>query len=142
MTPNLPGTALPVAPIDTPTHEGGPHPAYQALLAEDVLGFQACGVCSRAVFSPRERCSHCGADALSWRASAGRGTVYSTTVITPRDKPAYAVVLVDLDEGYRMMSRIVDAEAESVRIDDRVEVRFVADGDEVLPMFTPDGGSR
>ncbi len=137
MTRELPGTAL-----EDPTVGGGPHTAYQALLAQDVLGFQACGSCSGAVFPPRGRCSHCGAEALSWRASAGRGTVYSTTVLAPRDKPTYAVVLVDLDEGYRMMSRIVEADAETIAIDDRVAVRFQPHGDEVLPMFAPDGGSR
>ncbi len=48
MTPDLPGTALPADLTDTPTSQGGPHPAYQALLAQDVLGFQACGACGRA----------------------------------------------------------------------------------------------
>lgn len=137
MTRALPGTAL-----DAPSPGGGPHATYQALLAQEVLGFQACDTCSGAVFPPRGRCSHCGADALTWRASAGHGTVYSTTVIAPRDKPPYAVVLVDLDEGYRMMSRIVEAEAESVAIDDPVAVRFERSDDEVLPMFAPDGGAR
>jgi len=134
MTDGLPGSA-----VDAPEHVGGPHAAYQALLADGVLAFQGCGACSGAVFPPRGRCPHCGADALSWRASTGRGTVYSATVLTPRDKPAYAVVLVDLDDGYRMMSRVDDA---SVAIDDRVVVRFEAAGDQTLPLFELDGGDR
>lgn len=137
MTDQLPG-----APVDAPAHLGGADGAYRALLAQDVLGFQACGSCSGAVFPPRGRCSLCGAAALEWRASAGRGSVYSTTVISPRDKPPYAVVLVDLDEGYRMMSRIVGVAADAVHIDDRVEVRFESLGDDVLPMFTPGEGAR
>lgn len=137
MSQGLPGDAL-----DAPVREGAPHETYTELLSRDVLGFQACGSCFGAVFPPRGRCSHCGADALTWRRSAGHGTVYSTTVLSPRDKPAYAVVLVDLDEGYRMMSRIATVDAESVRIDDRVAVRFEPAGDDVLPLFDPEGGVR
>src|SRR5690606_4692586 len=115
---DLPGRATVV-----PDHVGEPHAAYQALLDEGVLGFQACGACARAVFPPRGRCSACGADALTWRASQGRGTVYSTTVLTPRNAAPYAVVLVDLDEGYRMMSRVDEP---SVAIGDRVAARIDA----------------
>lgn len=138
MTDDLPGDATGV-----PEHEGGgPHAAYEALLAADVLAFQACRACRRAVFPPRGRCPHCGAEDVEWRASAGHGCVYSTTVLAPRDKPAYAVVLVDLDEGFRMMSRITGAEASSVAIEDRVAVRF-EDVDGVrLPLFAPEGGAR
>nr|WP_246305119.1 OB-fold domain-containing protein [Nocardioides marinisabuli] len=77
-----------------------------------------------------------------WRASAGRGAVYSTTALSPRDKPPYAIVLIDLDEGYRMMSRIEGVDAEATRIDDRVSVRFTPAGEDVLPLFVPDRGDR
>lgn len=143
MTSDLPGTAVEAAPRD-----GGPDHVYRALLARDVLAFQACGSCSSAVFPPRGRCSGCGADALQWRASAGAGTVYSTTVLSPRDKPAYAVVLVDLDEGFRMMSRVVDADpdavvdAAAVAIDDRVSVCIRPVGDDLLPLFALEEASR
>lgn len=143
MTPDLPGRAIAEAPP-----EGGPDDAYRALLARGVLAFQACGACSGVVFPPRGRCSLCGADALTWRASAGAGSVYSATVLSPRDKPAYAVVLVDLDEGYRMMSRIVSAsgdttvDAGAVMIDDRVTVRIEPLGDQILPLFAVEGVAR
>jgi uncharacterized OB-fold protein len=121
----------------------GPDATYQALLARGVLGFQACGACDGAVFPPRGRCSHCGADALVWRESAGVGTVYSTTVITPRDQPAYAVVLVDLDEGFRMMSRIVaGVDAHDVSIGDAVTVRIEPLADQILPLFATQGDTR
>lgn len=137
MTQELPGGA-----IDPPVRESAPHETYTELSAREVLGFQACRSCSGAVFPPRGRCSHCGVDALTWRSSGGRGTVYSTTVLSPRDKPSFAVVLVDLDEGYRMMSRITGADAASVSIDDRVAVTFERVGDDVLPLFSPEGGVR
>jgi len=134
MTDGLPGS-----PAEVPEHVGGPHAAYQALLAAGVLSFQACGACSSAVFPPRGRCSSCGADALQWRVSTGHGTVYSATTLTPRDRAAYSVVLVDLDEGYRMMSRIDQA---PVAIDTRVTARLVRSGDDVLPVFDAEGEDR
>jgi acyl-CoA-associated DUF35 OB-fold domain-containing protein len=62
-----------------------------------------------------------------WRVSAGLGTVYSTTVVRPRKAAAYGVVLVDLDEGFRMMSRVRGGGT----IGQRVHVAF-EDG---LPVF-------
>ena len=130
---------LPGSPTTPPDGLSAPHAVYQACLDDGVLAFQACARCSAAIFPPRGRCSRCGADALTWRRSAGRATVYSTTVLTPRDRPAHAVVLVDLDEGYRMMSRIDDAE---VAIDERVRVDIAQVGDHALPLFVRDGGAR
>ncbi|MGW8538505.1 Zn-ribbon domain-containing OB-fold protein [Rhodococcus qingshengii] len=129
---------LPGSVVDVPT-DAAPHSAYIALLGHGVLGFQACSDCCSAVFPPRGRCSRCGADALLWRASAGLGTVYSATVITPRAERPYAVVLVDLDEGYRMMSRVDRGE---VAIGDRVVVDVCTKGEEPLPLFISTGVSN
>lgn len=138
MTADLPGRAIDDAP-----QGASPHAAYLALLDAEVLIFQGCRGCRAAVFPPRQRCSLCGADELSWRRSEGFGTVYSTTVIRPRNEPAYCVALVDLDEGFRMMSNVIETDADQVHIDDRVEVRFLRDGDQVLPLFAPaSGGPR
>ena len=133
---------LPGAAADVPDHEGGPHAAYEALLAADVLAFQACTSCRSAVFPPRGRCPHCGAGDVVWRASAGRGVVYSTTVLSPREQPAYAVVLVDLDEGFRMMSRMTGEDASSVAIEDRVVASFDDVSGVRLPLFAREGGVR
>lgn len=133
MSNDLPGFA-----VEMSKNVGGPHGVYTALLEQRVLGFQACTDCCAVVFPPRGRCSRCGADALVWRASAGRGTVYSSTVLAPRDEPSYAVVLVDLDEGYRMMSRVDQSE---VAIDDRVAVDVFMTDHEPLPLFTRTGSS-
>jgi uncharacterized protein len=53
----------------------------------------------RAVFYPR-------LGELEWRVSAGLGTVYATTTVRPRGGEPYDVSLIDLDEGFRMMSRL------------------------------------
>ncbi len=95
-----------------------------------------------AVFPPRvaEATDH---GPLVWAESKGAGTVYSVTVISPRDSEPYALVLVDLDEGFRMMSRVVDVAAESVAIGDRVSADFrpLEEDGSVLPVFLKNGSA-
>ncbi|HWI75377.1 MAG TPA: OB-fold domain-containing protein [Baekduia sp.] len=81
----------------------------------------------RAVFRPRVGPSE-------WRVSAGRGTVYATTVAHPREGDAYNIVLVDLDEGFRMMSTVVGVEPAAVVVGARVELAW-RDGDPPVPVF-------
>jgi uncharacterized protein len=84
----------------------------------------------RAVFRPRV-----GLD--DWRVSAGLGTVYATTVARPRGGEAYNLVLVDLDEGFRMLSRVVGVAPEAVAIGARVRVAWEdrPDDEAPLPVF-------
>jgi hypothetical protein len=89
----------------------------------------------RPVFRPR-------VGPATWRVSAGRGTVYSTTVVRPRGGEAYNLVLVDLDEGFRMMSRVVGVAPEDVAIGARVQLAWEepdADAADAapLPVFAP-----
>ncbi|WP_233809902.1 Zn-ribbon domain-containing OB-fold protein [Paraburkholderia sp. HP33-1] len=85
--------------------ELAPYRGYTEAIGRGVLAYQHCEACERAVFPPRVNCPHCGATQLHWRDSAGIGTVYSATEVVARDG-AYNVVLVDLDEGFRMMSTV------------------------------------
>ncbi len=66
-----------------------------------------------------------------WRVSAGAGEVYATTVVRSRDEEPYNVCLVDLDEGFRMMSRVVGVAPGEVRIGMRVQLAW--DGE--VPVF-------
>ena len=66
------------------------------------LHFQRCGGCGALLGYPRVLCPRCGSRELAWEASAGRGTVYSATTVHTREV-AYGVLLVDLDEGVRVM---------------------------------------
>jgi len=77
-----------------------------------------------AIFYPRLVCPFTGSSKLEWKASGGVGTVYSTTVVTPRNGDAYNVSLVDLDEGFRLMSRVEGLDAKDVAIGMRVCVAF------------------
>jgi hypothetical protein len=81
---------------------------------------------------------------VEWSQVSGRGTIHSYTVVRRAPGPAfaadvpYAVVLVDLAEGPRMLSNLVDADVEAIRIGDPVEVVFDAVTDDItLPRFRP-----
>ncbi len=105
--------------------EESPRAHFLAACARGVLAYQWDPAAQRAVFYPRVLAG------LQWRESAGAGTVYATTIVRPRDGEPRGIVLVDLDEGFRMMSRV---RADVVRIGDRVQVAFDGDG---VPVFDP-----
>ena len=104
------------------------------------LRLQQCRSCERFQFYPRVFCSHCGHDQLDWRVVSGSGRVASFSVVHRPVSKAYpaplVVALVDLDEGPRMMSSIVDCEPESVAVGAPVQVSFEAWSDEFsMPVF-------
>ena len=109
------------------------------------LRYQVCDDCGGVVFFPRRHCPHCMSMNLSWRTSAGEGTVYTYTVIRQighpafRERAPYAVAWIDLDEGFRMISNIVGVDdPTSVSIGQRVRVTWEDQPDGVsLPLFTP-----
>ncbi len=105
------------------------------------LRLQCCDACGRFQFYPRIICSHCGDHRLAWRVVSGRGRIASFTIVRRGISEAYpapyVVVLVDLEEGPRMMSCIVDCDPESVAVGQAVAVRFEPWGaDHVLPVFS------
>jgi uncharacterized OB-fold protein len=117
-----------------------PADIYRRHLENGKLGYQRCADCSAAVFYPRVLCPVCGSGALEWRESAGRGTIYATTAVHSRNHDPRNVVLVDLDEGFRMMSRVEGVPAEEVEVGTRVrfEVRQ-GEEDEPVAVFVQEG---
>jgi uncharacterized OB-fold protein len=115
--------------------------AYWEGLEQGELRIQRCRSCAKAVFYPRSICPYCHSDQLEWIVASGRGTIYTYTVLHQAfgafaaDVP-FIVALVALDEGVRMLSRIVDAPRDQVAIGAAVEVTFATVGDGVtLPYF-------
>jgi uncharacterized protein len=105
--------------------ERAPADVYWEHCRERQLAYQV-DTQGKPVFPPRV-----GED-LQWRVSAGAGTVYAVTVAHPRgDDEAYNIVLVDLDEGFRMMSTVTGGD---VAIGARVTVAW-RDGDPPVPTF-------
>ena len=104
-----------------------PAARFRAACREGRLDYQWDPRAGRAVFHPRV------GEHLEWRTSAGLGTVYATTVLRRRDEPPANLALIDLDEGFRMMSRVEGVAPEDVAIGMRVRVRF----DDEVPVFEP-----
>ncbi len=71
--------------------------------------------------------------------SSGRGTVYATTAVYRRDGEPYNVALVDLEEGFRMMSRVEALAAEEVEIGVGVVLEVRQEDDGPVAVFVPEG---
>lgn len=107
---------------------------------EKRLVLQHCTTCDRAVWFPRVACPHCSAPDLEWRDASGHGTVYAVSVqyraaaAQLKDRVPYAVALIDLDAGVRMMSNVVGCHAESVAVGDAVKAAWepLSDGRHLL----------
>ena len=89
-------------------------------------------------------CINCYSQELSWQKVSGKGTVTNVTIVHQPPYPAfddiapYALVLVQLDEGVRMMSNVIGCPPDDVHIGMPVKVTFEQRGDVALPMFVPD----
>lgn len=120
--------------------ERAPYQRYLEGLARDALVYQHCLTCRQAVFYLRTSCPACGSAELELRDSQGLGTLYSSSVIHDKEQD-YNVVLVDLDEGFRMMSTVLGCEAP--RIGARVKARIERqEGAEPRVVFELDQGER
>ena len=120
-----------------------PLATYLAHLERGELGYQFSPSTGGAVFYPRVIAPKTGKADLEWRVSKGTGTVHATTVVHPQQGAPYNVALIDVDEGFRMMSRVEDIAPTEVKIGLRVKFRVhKAEGDEPpYPVFTPAGGA-
>jgi uncharacterized OB-fold protein len=88
------------------------------------LAYQVCSDDNTPVFFPRAVAPRTGSPNLEWRVSKGLGTVYATTVVYYKNEAPLNVALIDLDEGFRMMSRVEDIDPLQVKIGMRVQVRM------------------
>lgn len=116
-----------------------PLAAYNEYLKQGKLAYQFSPASGKPVFYPRVVCPDTGSEDLEWRISAGLGTVHATTVVHPQAGPPFNVCLVDVDEGFRLMTRVEDIDPMAVKIGQRVKFRaHEQGGDEPpLPVFTP-----
>lgn len=132
-----------LAPVPDPTTE----PFWQACREHRLL-ITRCSSCGRAHHYPRPFCPRCGSDEVAWEQASGHATLYSWSVVHRNDmRPfdalvPYIAALVDLAEGPRMMTRIVDAAPEELVIDMPVHVTWITEAEITVPMFTPTGGAN
>jgi uncharacterized OB-fold protein len=116
-------------------------PYWSALQAGYVV-FQHCQGCGANWLPAREACPTCLGSAVAWQRSAGRGKVVSWVVYHTaydeafKDRLPYDVTCVELDEGPRLLTNIVDSEAgRRLRIDARVQLCIEHEGDLALARF-------
>ena len=124
-----------------PKHEGFAGEFYDWCRRGE-LRFQRCSDCRSWRHVPRDMCAECGSWNWSWERSSGRGTVFTWTVATRAMDPAFeedvpfAPTVVELEEGVRLLSHVVDCSPDELAIGMPVEVEFEAVTTEVtLPKF-------
>ena len=111
------------------------------------LRLQRCAACSHTYFPPRPFCPKCASREVSVFRASGRASLYSSVVHyrpVPGFTPPYAIAVVELEEGPRLMSNIVETSQtpEALQLDMPLEVVFERLNDEIsLPLFRPAGRS-
>ena len=118
-------------------------PYWEASRRHELL-LQKCQECGHYRCPPGETCPSCLSDRLEWVKASGRGTVYTWTVFHQVYHPAfekdipYAAVAVELDEGPRLITNLVDCKMEAIYIGMPLEVVFEDVTEEIaLPKFRP-----
>lgn len=135
------GAAKPV-----PVPDADSAPFWQGCREHRLL-LERCADCGSIRFPPSGMCPRCRSRGVQWTASSGRGTVFSWIVVhhpVPKDLYAaevpYVVALVELEEGVRMPSNIVQCDPQSITAGMPVEVVFDDVSDSLtLPRFRPRG---
>lgn len=107
------------------------------------LRLQRCTPCSHVYFPPRPFCPACNARDVTDFAASGKGTLHSYVIDAlgaPGREPPFAIAIVQLEEGPRMMANILDCPQtpEALVLDMPLEVTFEPLTDEItLPQFRP-----
>ena len=108
------------------------------------LLIQSCRECGSKIFFPKKRCPDCWSEKMTWIESSGKATVYTYTIMRDMVEPKfvgdlpYVLAMVDLEDGIRMTTRIVNCLPENVSIGMEVQVVFEDISPEcALPVFQP-----
>lgn len=117
-------------------------PYWQSCL-EEKLSLPYCKQCDTCFYYPRLWCPSCFNQELDWQVVSGRAKVYSFSVIhqSPlasyqQDLP-YVLAVIELEEGPRMMTNVINCDVNTVHVDMPVTVTFEQRGDMKIPQFEP-----
>ena len=128
---------------DLPTIDDDSKPFWDAAKEGRFL-VARCGNCGRAHHYPRPFCPFCWSDQVTWEQASGRATlhthstVYMNDLAPFRDRLPYVAALVELEEGPRIMTNIVDCAPEDLQIGMPLQVAFrELDDDITAPVFRP-----
>jgi uncharacterized OB-fold protein len=121
-------------PLPTPTPTSAP---FWNGLKEGVVKLQKCSDCGAWVFYPRSRCSGCLSDSLEWREVSGNGTLYTYTIARQPTSPHFAdevpqlLAVVELEEGVRLTTTLVNVAEADIRVGMRLRPYFDLVADDV-----------
>ncbi|GGN61492.1 hypothetical protein GCM10011579_027870 [Streptomyces albiflavescens] len=107
--------------------------------AQGRLLVRRCGGCGRAHHYPREFCPYCWSEDVEWERASGRASLYTWSVVHRNDLPPfgervpYVAAVVDLAEGPRMMTEVVECAEDALGVGMELEVAFRAG----VPVFRP-----
>lgn len=130
--------------FDLPEPDAFTRPYWDAA-AEGRLLIRRCGGCGQAHHYPREFCPRCWSEDVTWERASGRATLYTWSVVHRNDLPPfdgrvpYIAAVVDLAEGPRMMTEIVDCGEDELRIGMGLEVAFREAGGFAVAVFRAEG---
>lgn len=116
---------------------------YWDAAAQGRLLIRRCAACGRAHHYPREFCPHCWGEDVAWEQASGRATLYTWSVVHRNDLPPfggrtpYVAAVVDLAEGPRMMTEVVECEEAGLRVGMALEAHFRRAGGVTVPVFRP-----
>jgi uncharacterized OB-fold protein len=116
--------------------------AFWTAASEGRLVAQRCADCGRYRHPPRPMCPVCHSLAVDVVELSGRGVVYSYAILHHPQHPAFdfpvPIVLVDLEEGVRLLSNLTDVAVDEIRIGMVVEAYFAPTADGMsVPQFRP-----
>jgi uncharacterized protein len=118
---------------------------FWSATGEGRLLLKRCDACSTVIWYPRNLCPACGSLETSWFEASGRGTIYTYTIVHKGNGPwaahvPYIVAYVELEEGPRVMSNVVDVDPGAVEVGMPVEVVWNDTGEgSALYRFRPSG---
>ena len=129
--------------FDLPTIEPETQPFWDGAAAEKLV-IQRCETCGGWQHYPRPFCKTCWSEDVAWAEASGDGTLYTYSIVRRNDLPPfddrvpYVAAIVELAEGPRMVSEVVDCELDDVSIDMALRVTFrdLTEGLK-LPVFRP-----
>jgi uncharacterized protein len=129
--------------FDLPVPDDETQPFWDAARAGKLL-IKRCADCGRAHFYPRPFCPFCWSAAVSWEAASGQAALYTWSVVHHNDLPPfseripYVAAVVDLAEGPRMMTNVVDCDPDRLEVGMRLHVAYRELADDVtVPVFAP-----
>jgi uncharacterized OB-fold protein len=121
---------------DTPMNPGD-QPYFDAA-AEGKLMLKKCGACGEHHHYPRGLCPFCWSDKVQWVQAKGTGEIYTYSVTRRAGPIPYCIAYVKLDEGVSMLTNIVDADLDTIKVGQKVKLTFrKTEGGVTMPVFAP-----